>query len=163
MAPLARFVFFPAPTLRQLEIERNGSGSTVKKINRIRVTAFFHFGMWDDNRGSRFQSLGTGRMEPNSPDGTRLVRSTDTKPRIQAQASSLIKYVSVFTKERRLIEAGKEGDEVAAALYDIGQIAKTPYYNVVEDSTWFHRGKNGRGPVVRRELRVHFAKLLLDK
>ena len=42
------------------ESERNGSGSTVKKINRIRVTAFFHFGMWDDNRGSRFQSLGTG-------------------------------------------------------------------------------------------------------
>jgi hypothetical protein len=76
---------------------------------------------------------------------------------------NLIKYVSVFTKEIRLIEAGKEGDEVAAALYDIGQIAKTSYYNVVEDSTRFHRGKNGRGPVVRRELRVHFAKLLLDK
>ncbi|KAK9081426.1 hypothetical protein Sjap_026618 [Stephania japonica] len=76
---------------------------------------------------------------------------------------NLIKYVSVFTKEIRLIEAGKEGDEVAAALYDIGQIAKTSYYNVVEDSTRFHRGKNGRGPVVRRELIVHFAKLLLDK
>lgn len=27
----------------------------------------------------------------------------------------------------RLIEAGNEGDEVAAALYDIGQIAKTPF------------------------------------
>jgi hypothetical protein len=45
-------------------------------------------------------------------------------------------HVVLFSRtEIRLIEAGNEGDEVAAALYDIGQIAKTPYYNVVEDST----------------------------
>ncbi|KAL5798366.1 hypothetical protein ACOSQ2_003186 [Xanthoceras sorbifolium] len=54
------------------ESERNGSGSTVKKINRIRVTAFFHFGMWDDNRGSRFQSLGTGRMEGQPAQETQV-------------------------------------------------------------------------------------------
>jgi len=32
-----------------------------------------------------------------------------------------------FRFHERLIEAGNEGDEVAAALYDIGQIAKTPF------------------------------------
>lgn len=49
----------------------------------------------------------------------------------------MLVHVVLFSRtEIRLIEAGNEGDEVAAALYDIGQIAKTPYYNVVEDSTW---------------------------
>ncbi|KAK9132833.1 hypothetical protein Scep_012361 [Stephania cephalantha] len=57
----------------------------------------------------------------------------------------------------------KEGDEVAAALYDIGQIAKTSYYNVVEIRPGSIEGRMAGAPIVRREPRVHFAKLLLDK